>query len=259
MIYDKFPVVFLSTIASEKKGATNSLIASYILQHKEEMQNIGIKEMADACHVSLSSISRFAKEIGLRDFNELKEIIRTTNLSFEQVSNHTEPQSLISVYGSRVKESTDQVARTIDISSVERLVKDLETYEKIASFGLLKAAGAAICFETDMLMLGKQVYTNVSYAEQIRYLEEAGRNDLVLIFSYTGTYFDAADIRKLGRQLMVPKIWLITGSKEQPPSFVNDVVRFQSRHDQISHPYQLQVAEGIIAQFYAANQRESNP
>lgn len=258
MIYDKFPVVFLSTIASGKKDATNSLIASYILDHKEEMKDIGIKDMAEACHVSLSSISRFAKEIGLRDFNELKEIIRMTNLSFEEASEHREPQSLINVYESRVKKSIDQVVQTIDVSSVQRLVKDLKTYEKISSFGLLKAAGAAISFETDMLMLGKQVYTNVSYAEQIRYMEEAGRNDLILIFSYTGTYFDSADIRRLARQLMSPKIWLITGSTGPLPSFVNDAVCFQSRHDQISHPFQLQVAEGIIAQLYAASLKEEN-
>ena len=38
MIYGKLPVVFLSTIASEKKGSTNSVIASYILDHLEEMK-----------------------------------------------------------------------------------------------------------------------------------------------------------------------------------------------------------------------------
>lgn len=31
MIYDKLSIVFLSTIASEKKDSTNSHIASYIL------------------------------------------------------------------------------------------------------------------------------------------------------------------------------------------------------------------------------------
>ena len=61
MIYDKLPVVFLSTIASEKKDATNSLIASYILEHLQTMQDIGIKDMAAQCNVSLSSISRFCK------------------------------------------------------------------------------------------------------------------------------------------------------------------------------------------------------
>ena len=36
MIYGKLPVVFLSVIASEKNGSTNSVIASYLLEHMEE-------------------------------------------------------------------------------------------------------------------------------------------------------------------------------------------------------------------------------
>ena len=46
MIYGKLPVVFLSVIASEKNGSTNSVIASYLLEHMEEVKNLGIKEMA---------------------------------------------------------------------------------------------------------------------------------------------------------------------------------------------------------------------
>ena len=63
MIYGKLPVVFLSTIASEKNGSTNCVIATYILEHLDEMQDIGIKEIAKKFNVAVSSISRFCKEI----------------------------------------------------------------------------------------------------------------------------------------------------------------------------------------------------
>ena len=46
MIYGKLPVVFLSTIASEKNGSINSVIASYILDHLDELQDMGIKDIA---------------------------------------------------------------------------------------------------------------------------------------------------------------------------------------------------------------------
>ena len=47
MIYGKLPVVFLSVIASEKAGSTNSMIASYILEHMDEGKDLGIREMAE--------------------------------------------------------------------------------------------------------------------------------------------------------------------------------------------------------------------
>ena len=33
MLYGKLPIVFLSTLASEKKDSTNSQIATYLLNH----------------------------------------------------------------------------------------------------------------------------------------------------------------------------------------------------------------------------------
>ena len=54
MIYTKLPVVLLSTIASEKNGSTNSIIATIFLGHLDELQGLGIKEMAKKCNVAVS-------------------------------------------------------------------------------------------------------------------------------------------------------------------------------------------------------------
>ena len=75
MIYGKLPVVFLSVLTSEKKDSTNHQIATYILEHIDEMQNIGIQDLAKRCHVAMSSISRFCKEIGLKRFCTAQRII----------------------------------------------------------------------------------------------------------------------------------------------------------------------------------------
>ena len=86
MIYDKLPIVFLSTLVSEKNGSTNSQIAAYILNHLEEVQNLGIKEIAKECNVAVSSISRFCKEVGLRDFAEFVYMRLSTDLTVNNQS-----------------------------------------------------------------------------------------------------------------------------------------------------------------------------
>ena len=58
MFYGKLPIVFLSTLASEKKDSTNSQIATYLLNHLDDIKDIGIQEMAKECSVAMSSISR---------------------------------------------------------------------------------------------------------------------------------------------------------------------------------------------------------
>lgn len=93
-------------------------------------------------------------------------------------------------YGARVTRSVNMVTKTISRHKLAALCQDLKTYDKAAAFGLLKAECAAISLQGDLLMLGKQVYTNVSYDQQINYIQQAGKDFLILIFSYTGAYFE---------------------------------------------------------------------
>ena len=162
MIYDKLPIVFLSTLVSEKNGSTNSQIAAYILNHLEEVQNLGIKEIAKECNVAVSSISRFCKEVGLRDFAELKELLLSTDLSFEDHSHATSKQARLHDYSHKVRESIIMVEKSIDMDAVIDLCKDINEYQKVAIFGLLKAGAVAFNLQGDLLMLNKQVYTNIS-------------------------------------------------------------------------------------------------
>lgn len=251
MIYGKLPVVFLSTIASEKKGSTNSVIASYILDHLEEMKGMGIKDIAEECSVAVSSISRFCKDIGLRDFVELKELLLTTDFYFEEQSQSLSLKQRINDYHHKIDESLEWVEKSIDGHQLMKLCKDIKIYPRVAIFGLLKAESVAINLQGDLLMLGKQVYTHVSYQEQMNYILNCHQDDLIIIFSYTGSYFDYSSLRSLQKKLELPRIWMISSEKKDYPTFINEVILFDSLQDQASHPYQLQFIASLIAQEYA--------
>ena len=83
MFYSKLPIIFLSEIVSSKAESTNGHIASYILGHIHEIPDLTIRELAAKAHVSAASISRFCRDIGLQDFNELKELASVTKLNFK--------------------------------------------------------------------------------------------------------------------------------------------------------------------------------
>ena len=251
MIYGKLPVVFLSTIASEKNGSTNCVIATYILEHLDEMQDIGIKEIAKKCNVAVSSISRFCKEIGLRDFVELKELLSSIDFYFEEQSHSQSFNQRIEDYSYKIHESIQMVKNTIDGHQLIKLCDDIKKYQRVGIFGLLKAGSVAINLQGDLLMLGKQVYTHISYTQQMQYIITADENDLIIIFSYTGSYFDYQNLRALNKKLNAPKIWMISGDKKNYPSFVDEVISFESLQDQAGHPYQLQFVASLIAQEYS--------
>jgi len=253
MIYGKLPIIILSVINSEKKGSTNSTIAEYLLGHIEEVKGLGIKELAEKCFVGTGSISRFCHDIGLENYQELKTLIEDTILENEENYSGDE-------YLCEVSQSIEQVANSIDASKLDKLCKDIKNADSIAAFGLLKAQSAALCFQTDMLMQGRAVYSNINFSEQTAYIENAGKNDLIIIFSYTGTYFDSYRSKLILDKAKCPKIWMVCGEKDdgksggmqcqKHDSFIYDTLTFKSEGKRSGHPYQLEIAEGIIVNRY---------
>ena len=174
-----------------------------------------------------------------------------TNMNFEQNSLSSSGGERLKAYSLKVKESIEMVEYSIDIKQIDLLCQEIKRYEKVAAFGLLKAGTVAFNLQTDLLMLGKQIYSNISYKQQLQYILSSTKEDLIIIFSYTGCYFDYPDLRALKNKLNAPQIWLISSKQETYPEFIDHVITFDSLQDQNSHPYQLQFIAGLIGQEYA--------
>ncbi len=248
MLYDKFPVVLLSTIASQNNDSTNKHIAKTIIENREKMNEMGISDLAELCHVGTGSISRFCREIGLENFSELKKlIVHFHQDNFEKIVEGNVLDSL----ENRIQQSVSQSIRSVDLNQIRKLNEDILRYQKVYAAGLLKAQSAATNMQVDFLMMGKLIDTNVSYREQIAHIAEAEKDELIIIFSYTGSYFDYPDFRQHEKHLLLPKIWMVCGTEREVPWFVDETITFDSLLDQIGHPYQLDVIESMIAQLYA--------
>lgn len=252
MMYGKMPVLFLSAVFSEKNGSINNTVAQYILEHQTLVKRMGITELAEACHVSPSSISRFCKEIGLDNFAELRQLVQNNTMVFEHTPAFSNTEQGLSRTIKTITESIELIEKTLDYRKLHQLCEEIERYEKIAAFGLLKAETAAISLQCDLLMQGKQIYTQVSYPQQMEYIESASSEDLILIFSCTGSYFEYQDVRQKMEALLRPRIWLISGVEKTYPSFINETLTYQGLQGQIGHPYQLLTIASLIAQEFEA-------
>ena len=250
MIYGKLPIVFLGLLASEKSGSTNSIIATYILDNLEEMKEIGIQQFAQNCNVSISSISRFCREVGLESFAELKMILNQANLDKGPAATDGCFSERILSYKEQTLDGIQQVSTSLSEYQINELVQDLVSYKKVAAFGLMKAETAALILQSDLLMYGKQVFKNLSFKEQMDYILEAGEDELIILFSFTSSYFDYASLKPFLRKKKHPKIWMITGGNTSAPTFVHRCIRFSSKQSHFEHPSQLAFVATIIAQEY---------
>ena len=260
MYYGKLPIIILSEMASSKSNSINGYIASYILGHLEEIRDETIRELAAKVNVSASSISRFCRDIGLKDYNELKSLANDTKLNFDIFSfAETLPQRKDD-YIAGVINSLEMVRASIDMKRVNALCKDIRRYKQVAVFGILKAEGVAMNLQTDLAMQGKYVITKLPYSEQIDYLDNADENCLIILFSYTGIYFKydlpMHSMKPRGKR---PKIYFVTSDPQaKEKGYCDEMIWFSSNQDQVSHPYQLQIVGSLIAQRYAHLLREES-
>ena len=80
-------IILLSTINSEPINSNNYKIAKYIIEHIQELEDCTISELAKNCYVSNSSVSRFCRDIGLEDFNDLRMQVAKAPLAYKDARN----------------------------------------------------------------------------------------------------------------------------------------------------------------------------
>ena len=251
MLYGKLIVVALGTIASEPRGSANQVIAQYIMEHLQEIHQISLAQLARACRVGTGSVSRFCREIGLENFAELKELLTTVEPTLE-VSRAEGFYQRVLEYQCQAQNSIAQAACLLSEEAIEALCRDIQRYQRVAAFGMLRSESVALNFQGSMVSQGKYVFTTLTYKQQIDYIEQATEKDLILIFSNEGVYFEYQYGDTLPPQLKAPKIYLITSSEQKTFSpCIDGVIRFQSDHWHCRHPYQMQFVADLIAAEYA--------
>jgi DNA-binding MurR/RpiR family transcriptional regulator len=251
MIYDSLSVALLSLLGTESSDSTNAHIARYLLEHQQDLDELSVKSLAEACHVGTGSVSRFAKEVGFGSFADLRQAFVDARRGYARVE------------GSDVSERAQNLARlnaralalaatSVDKATVTRLAHDLHAHERVQVFGPLKAQSAALSLQVDLLMQGKLVESCNAWSDQLERIARATRDELVIVFSYTGTFLEARDLHDALQRLDRPKLWMVCGNDRPLPSYVSDRVLFTSDQSPFGHPYQLEFVAGLIAQEYAA-------
>ncbi len=242
MIYGKLSVVFLTTLASEPSSSTNHHIAKVILEQINDFKNISIVDLAQLCNVGTGSISRFCKDIGLQGFSELKELLcQSDEDAMSQPSSNEE-------LASQISDAIHLAVSSVRQSDLNNITSDIHYYSKIYAVGLLKAQNAAIDLQTDFYTIGKQIETSYSYKEQLDHIMHAEYDELILIFSYTGSYFEYdQELKKANKHA---RIWMITGNPNMSHDLVDKTLYFKSMQNRQSHPYQLEAIESLIFHTY---------
>lgn len=179
-------IVLLQQNSLEK--SSNCILANYIINHINEMENIGIKEIANKCHISTSTILRFCKLLGFDTYQEFKNQListaKTRVIQLEEKSQTIQINELINQIDNISKSEFD---RNQFISQIDQIIYEINQYKIIHLYGATFPLALSQSFVEDMALLG--IMVNI---HQSGYGVEEVKNEegVHIIISYSGRFID---------------------------------------------------------------------
>lgn len=251
-------IILLSTINSEPKDSNNYKIAKYIIENIRFLEECTLTQLAKECYVSNSSISRFCRDIGLKDFNALKNQVARFAIEHEHAKGKYDfknfpANTLSQAYIYSVIDNLKLLSTSAMEENIKQLVKDIYQYKKVAAFGYMQSENIALNLQYDLQTNGKILFTCIKFVDQIEYINHGDEDTLIIIFSESGTYFDRVFQRTkpFKNTASKPKIYMITSNFNITIPYVDRYIRYHSRNDYASHPYPLAIISDLICIQYA--------
>ena len=73
---------------------------------------------------------------------------------------------------------------------INTLVQEISSYQKISRFWYMQSESVACNLQFDLQTSGKLIFSCFNIKDQADYITDADENNLIIIFSESGTYFD---------------------------------------------------------------------
>lgn len=224
-VFELISSSYYNLTVSEKK------IADFITADPEQVQEMGILDLAEACGTAMATVSRFSKKLGYDGFNAMKIAIAHTVSSR---SGHAElltgkitmddsfEDECKKIHNADLGVIT-QTYNLIDQEAYLQAVEMLLTADRIVCMGQggssIIAQEAAHLFST---VSGKFSVVMDGHLQAIA-ISNMGEKDLIFYFSYSGSVRDMMENFALAKKAGI-KVILITRFPKSPGAELADLV-----------------------------------
>lgn len=175
---------------------TENQLAQYILQNKNEIQNLSVQTLSEKTFVSKSAIHRFCKKIGVDGFNELKVRLVQDLMNERKVDTEVDAnfpfgasdtqgiiaQKLLKLYEASITDTY----KSINVEELHRASVLLHHAEIIDIYTHVPNMNVAENFQDKMRSIGRMVTCPKTFYEQRCTALASKKNHVALILSYSG-------------------------------------------------------------------------
>ncbi len=204
---------------------TERKVADYVLTQPEQVKFMSITQLADECGTADATISRFCRSLKLKGFNAFKiELARHSTAAAPAVQHDMD--TLSGRARQAGQQSADAIAQTLELVEPKQVETAVEMIEKASRVICIGSGGSMLLASTFAHLFsnvtGKFQAISDSHM-QISAVATMGKNDIIILFSYSGATNTGLQILELARSRGIRSI-LVTRFSKSPAARLADVV-----------------------------------
>jgi RpiR family transcriptional regulator, carbohydrate utilization regulator len=159
----------------------NYSIAKSLLEHIDKIERFSLETAAEACNVAPSTINRFCKRLGFKNFSHLR------SSAAMQVGHYSGVEKLLSpeILEKKLKENIEMIAK-IKREQLERVTSKIYKSKKIVILGFEKNQIQALELQKRLLLLGKFCECSTNLFKQVDALSQLTEEDMIITISIQG-------------------------------------------------------------------------
>lgn len=246
----------------ESLTPTESKLAQYILENKEQIEKLSILSLSEKTFISKSAIHRFCKKIGVDGFNELKvklvqDIIEESedenqiDVNFPFAPNDTQgiiAQKLLKLYEASIKDTYN----SIDVMELNKSAVLVHNADIIDIYTHAHNINVAENFQDKMRAIGRMVNCPKSFYEQRCTATAANKKHVAIILSYSGKATFLPQIVEILHKKQTEIIWIgrvgtnVETNYIKHHLFISDRENLRNRISQFSSHIAMQYILDVI-------------
>lgn len=221
----------------DEYGHGEKRIADYILTHTQDIIQISISELADACGCGAATVVRFSRRLGFSGYQALKIGIARELRSSSTISSEISKQdSCFEIFRKGINDISAALWNTesvLDPDQLERAAQTVMNARRIAVFGLGNSAAIATDAAHKFLRLGLDAQACCDNHLQAIIASHLDRQSVAIGISHSGASKDiveALTLSKIGSARTI----CITNYQDSPLVKAADIALF-TRADETQH------------------------
>ena len=188
-------VRLIDVINEYSEDSTFYSIAYTMLLNFDNLQNLSINDVANLCHVSKSTISKFVRSLNFEDYSDFKAEAyfkeNRFNSDYNYVANIQQyiANQDANTYIDKVIQDIE-IIKNIDMTVIRKIAQIIYQYPKVTAFGTLFSQLGALDLQYKLAYNHKFIMSYVNDVKQDEYLKNNSEQGVVIIYSNSGNYLN---------------------------------------------------------------------